>query len=104
MFYGLSFLEDDFFAKHLHKVVQFAPCFYTANPNNDTKESVADFMGLASENEFNALFGPNWDRDFKRICDKSSDKKFPDQSCSDFEMMAQYGGQAMSWKTMMHFG
>ena len=98
MFYGLSYLEDEFFAKHLYKAVQFAPCFYTKNIYNDTIESVNDMWNLANEHGMYSTFGPNWERNFKTICDK-----FPKKLCDLYEMMAQYGGQGMSWKTSMHF-
>ena len=42
MWYGLAYREEEFFAKHLRKVVQLAPCFETINTEDDTVDDVTE--------------------------------------------------------------
>merc|ERR1719237_1082291 len=67
MFYGLSHLEEEFYADNLHMFIAFAPC--TIYNVGETPESFYEStiyklpdIGVYS------LYGPNWESDYEKVC------------------------------------
>lgn len=72
MFYGLSHLEDEFYADNLHKVVQLAPCFGDNYTYEGDKQDINDKIHFLEDNGVWAVCGPNWEDDLQTICDNNS--------------------------------
>jgi len=68
MHYGMTKLEEDFYADNLYKVVQLAPCFYAAVPDWTKFEANRTIMQFLDYGIY-ALNGPNWDSQLQLICD-----------------------------------
>lgn len=75
MHYGLAHNEAEL-SKHLHKVVQLAPCFIANVPDFTMDFANSTIMQFQSKGIY-SLNGPNWDENLKKICDN-----FPGTMCT----------------------
>ena len=69
MFYGLSHLEEEFFADALHKFVAMAPC--TIVPKDGDESYWDDGLFSITKAGVYDLYGPNWDTEYTKICNYS---------------------------------
>ena len=67
MFYGLSRLEEEFYADSLYKFIAMAPCTLAATigPESDYEESLyrAPDIGV-----YSLYGGPNWESNYNKLC------------------------------------
>lgn len=70
IFYGLTQIEEDFYADNMNKFVALAPCVYFEHTTYDkyVHNGYVEFRKLG----INVLYGPNWDKHTKDICDNMS--------------------------------
>jgi len=70
MFYGLTQIEEDFYAANMAKFVALAPCVYFEHTEYD---QYVNGYGEYRKLGINVLYGPNWDQHTKDICDNMSE-------------------------------
>lgn len=68
MLYALE-QDSDWFSKRLHKVVMLAPCLVRYYPNLLMENKYMDTLATFRDNGIYALYGPNWEEDWRKICD-----------------------------------
>ena len=69
MFYGLTQIEEDFYAKNMSKFVAIAPCIYLEPTEYDL---YVETYGKLRELGINVFFGPKWKDHISTICENMS--------------------------------
>lgn len=84
MFYGLTQLEEYWFAERISSFVAMAPCIFTepSVSNLDYADGVGAYRGLGVY----AVNGPNWESDLAKICDNLSSV-----ACTEAKLFAKPG-------------
>ena len=104
MLYSLVHLEESFHVHNLHKAVLLAPCF-VPNTSDLTPSEVQTKLekGLMKYQDYGvyAINGPNWERDYKILCDND----FFDQAICDFDKnFGDAQGQGQAVESLKYWG
>ena len=70
MFYGLTQIEEEFYADNMNKFVAIAPCIYMEHTEY---EHYVTGYGEYRKLGINVLYGANWDEHIKTICANMSE-------------------------------
>ena len=98
MFYGLAHKEDEFFADHVHKVIQLAPCYAGKPSICFDEECVTKTRDMAAELGIYSTFGPNWEENLEKI-----EKNFPEDVAAFYKSGNEWGLQPVSYKVQDHW-
>ena len=67
MFYSLAHLDETFHKDNLYKAIMLAPC--VAIPEEDEEFMNETLMTYQQDIDLYAYNGPNWESDYKRLCE-----------------------------------
>ena len=94
MFYGLSHIEEEFYANNLERVLLLAACFY---PVSDDAKSLEEGVFRYREYGVDSLYDDTWYYDgIKTVC-----KNFPFKKC--IEALFSTGDAPISVRSLVHY-